>query len=246
MKFTKSLAAMAAISAGMMFAGAAHVDANSTVKHTVQTGDTISGLSKQYKVSQKKLSKANKNKDINTIYVGEIFVFDGKGNVKVDKKSAKAPVKSAQNNTAASNDNNTPATNNNDAQAATSTNNAASQSKAVASTTTSSAATTQKAAPVAKAAVAAPVQQAATYSAPAASSAPVASNASLAGIAQGESGNDYNARNGQYIGKYQLSASYLNGDYSPANQERVAQQYAVSRYGSVAAAAAYHAAHGSW
>ncbi|KRM78161.1 hypothetical protein FD36_GL001120 [Fructilactobacillus sanfranciscensis DSM 20451] len=53
------------------------------------------------------------------------------------------------------------------------------------------------------------------------------------GIAQAESGNNYNARNGQYIGKYQLSASYLNGDYSPAHQEEVAQQYAVSRYGSV-------------
>ena len=51
-------------------------------------------------------------------------------------------------------------------------------------------------------------------------------------IAQRESGGSYNARNGQYIGKYQLSASYLNGDYSPANQERVADQYVAQRYGS--------------
>ena len=51
-------------------------------------------------------------------------------------------------------------------------------------------------------------------------------------IAQHESSNNYNARNGQYIGKYQLSASYLNGDYSPANQERVADQYVAQRYGS--------------
>lgn len=40
-----------------------------------------------------------------------------------------------------------------------------------------------------------------------------------------ESTNNYNATNGRYIGKYQLDASYLNGDYSPENQERVADQY---------------------
>lgn len=51
-------------------------------------------------------------------------------------------------------------------------------------------------------------------------------------IAQRESGGSYNARNGQYIGKYQLSAAYLNGDYSPANQERVADRYVAQRYGS--------------
>ena len=51
-------------------------------------------------------------------------------------------------------------------------------------------------------------------------------------IAAHESGNNYGARNGQYIGKYQLSAAYLKGDYSPANQERVADQYVAGRYGS--------------
>ena len=51
-------------------------------------------------------------------------------------------------------------------------------------------------------------------------------------IAAHESGNNYGARNGQYIGKYQLSAAYLNGDYSPANQEHVADQYVAGRYGS--------------
>lgn len=51
-------------------------------------------------------------------------------------------------------------------------------------------------------------------------------------IAAHESGNNYGARNGKYIGKYQLSAAYLNGDYSPANQERVADQYVAGRYGS--------------
>lgn len=51
-------------------------------------------------------------------------------------------------------------------------------------------------------------------------------------IAQRESGGSYGARNGQYVGRYQLSAAYLNGDYSPANQERVADQYVAQRYGS--------------
>ena len=56
--------------------------------------------------------------------------------------------------------------------------------------------------------------------------------AAKAWIANRESGGNYGATNGQYIGKYQLSASYLNGDYSTANQERVADQYVASRYGS--------------
>ena len=56
--------------------------------------------------------------------------------------------------------------------------------------------------------------------------------AAKAWIASRESGGSYSARNGQYIGKYQLSASYLGGDYSAANQERVADNYVKSRYGS--------------
>ena len=51
-------------------------------------------------------------------------------------------------------------------------------------------------------------------------------------IAQRESGGDYNAQNGRYQGKFQLDAAYLNGDYSPANQERVADNYVSQRYGS--------------
>ena len=51
-------------------------------------------------------------------------------------------------------------------------------------------------------------------------------------IARRESGGNYNARNGKYIGRYQLSSNYLNGDHSPENQERVANQYVAGRYGS--------------
>lgn len=51
-------------------------------------------------------------------------------------------------------------------------------------------------------------------------------------IARRESGGNYNATNGKYIGRYQLSSSYLNGDHSPENQERVADNYVANRYGS--------------
>ncbi len=91
------------------------------------------------------------------------------------------------------------------------------------------------------AATAQPAAQATTQSAAAQTSQTTSSyTSSVSGseadakawIAARESGNNYGARNGQYIGKYQLSASYLNGDYSPANQERVADNYVASRYGS--------------
>lgn len=63
-------------------------------------------------------------------------------------------------------------------------------------------------------------------------------------IANKESGGSYSARNGQYVGKYQLSSSYLNGDYSAANQEKVANSYVNSRYGSWSAAQAFWQSHG--
>lgn len=63
-------------------------------------------------------------------------------------------------------------------------------------------------------------------------------------IAQKESGGSYTATNGQYIGRYQLTNSYLNGDYSAANQEAVADQYVTSRYGSWTGAQAFWQANG--
>lgn len=71
---------------------------------------------------------------------------------------------------------------------------------------------------------------------------PTASGAELAAknwIAARESGGSYTARNGRYIGRYQLDAAYLGGDYSPANQERVADRYVKNRYGSWQTAKAY-------
>lgn len=63
-------------------------------------------------------------------------------------------------------------------------------------------------------------------------------------IAMKESSGSYDARNGIYIGRYQLTNTYLNGDYSPENQERVADAYVASRYGSWSAAKAFWLANG--
>jgi N-acetylmuramoyl-L-alanine amidase len=63
-------------------------------------------------------------------------------------------------------------------------------------------------------------------------------------IAQRESSGSYTAQNGQYYGRYQLAASYLNGDLSPENQEKVADNYVASRYGSWTAALAFWNANG--
>ncbi|EHL99746.1 aggregation promoting factor surface protein [Lentilactobacillus parafarraginis] len=51
-------------------------------------------------------------------------------------------------------------------------------------------------------------------------------------IAFHESRGSYTARNGRYVGRYQLSSSYLHGDYSKANQEKTADRYVKARYGS--------------
>lgn len=64
-------------------------------------------------------------------------------------------------------------------------------------------------------------------------------------IASRESGGSYTARNpssGAY-GRYQLLPGYLKGDYSPANQERVADNYVKGRYGSWQAAKSFWMAH---
>lgn len=110
--------------------------------------------------------------------------------------------------------------------------------------TAAPAATTEETAPVATETVEeAPAATTTTYEAPAAESN-TAATSTVSGaeaeakewIAQKESGGSYTATNGQYIGRYQLTDSYLNGDYSAENQERVADAYVAGRYGSWTAA----------
>ena len=109
--------------------------------------------------------------------------------------------------------------------------------------TVAPAATTEESAPVATETVEEAPAATTTYEAPAAESNTVATS-TVSGseaeakewIAQKESGGSYTATNGQYIGRYQLTDSYLNGDYSAENQERVADAYVAGRYGSWTAA----------
>lgn len=110
-------------------------------------------------------------------------------------------------------------------------------SEAPAATATVSSQAPVQQAPAQQQVASAPAQQATsqqTYTAPAATSSDEASAREF--IAARESGGSYSAANGQYYGKYQLSRSYLGGDLSAANQERVANNYVQSRYGSWTAA----------
>ena len=118
--------------------------------------------------------------------------------------------------------------------------------------TVAPAATTEETAPVATETVEEAPAATTTYEAPAAPATPAApaaeSNTAAAStvsgseaeakewIAQKESGGSYTATNGRYIGRYQLTDSYLNGDHSVENQERVADAYVAGRYGSWTAA----------
>ena len=65
-------------------------------------------------------------------------------------------------------------------------------------------------------------------------------------IAMRESGGQYEIWNPTqtYYGRYQLTASYLKGDYSRENQERVADEYVLNRYGSWEAALVFWQANG--
>lgn len=83
-------------------------------------------------------------------------------------------------------------------------------------------------------------QQYSSYSAPSYSYSDYAWNGSARDfIVSKESGGNYSATNGRYYGAYQLDISYLNGDLSQENQDRVAEQYVSNRYGSWENAAAH-------
>lgn len=173
---------------------------------TVQAGDTVSEIANKYNTTVEEIQNLNQLENVNLIYVGEELVVNTNG------------------------------------QAATT----ASSEAPAATATVSSQAPVQQApvqqapaqqAPAQQQVASAPAQQATsqqTYTAPTAASADEASAREF--IAARESGGSYSAANGQYYGKYQLSRSYLGGDLSAANQERVANNYVQSRYGSWTAA----------
>nr|PMC27171.1 peptidase M23 [Gardnerella vaginalis] len=215
MKLSKKAAKITAAIAGAVALGtvATATTASADSIYTVQSGDTLSGIS--YKLGHDltfvdTLASNNNIANKNLIYVGQKLVIKDDGEV--------APATQQQVETLPSA--NTTTQNNQTSSAAT-TNNSVAQT----ATATTSA------------------SNVASYSNYTSS---VAGNdaAAKAWIVARESGGNYGAQNGQYIGKYQLSASYLNGDYSAANQERVADQYVASRYGSWSAAQSFWQSHG--
>ena len=215
MKLSKKAAKITAAIAGAVALGtvATATTASADSIYTVQSGDTLSGIS--YKLGHDltfvdTLASNNNIANKNLIYVGQKLVIKDDGEVAPATQQQVETLPSA--NTI---------TQNNQTSSAATTNNSAAQT-ATATTSASNAASYIN------------------YT----SSVSGNDAAAKAWIAARESGGSYSAQNGQYIGKYQLSASYLNGDYSAANQERVADQYVASRYGSWSAAQSFWQSHG--
>ena len=233
MKLSKKVAKITAAITGAVALGtvATATTANADSIYTVQAGDTLSGIS--YKLGHDltfvdTLANNTNIADKNLIYVGQQLVIKDDGEVAPATQEEVATLPAA--NVAPQAD-----------TQATPAENQAQQNQQVQS---------NQEAPVAQQQVQTPqtqnVQQQSSAQASTSYNSNVAGNdaAAKAWIAARESGGSYSARNGQYIGKYQLSASYLNGDYSEANQERVADQYVASRYGSWSAAQSFWQSHG--
>ena len=229
MKLSKKVAKITAAITGAVALGtvATATTANADSIYTVQAGDTLSGIS--YKLGHDltfvdTLANNNNIADKNLIYVGQQLVLKDDGEVAPATQEEVATLPAA-----------------NVAPQATPAENQAQQNQQVQS---------NQEAPVAQQQVQTPqiqnVQQQSSAQASTGYNSNVAGNdaAAKAWIASRESGGSYSASNGQYVGKYQLSASYLNGDYSAANQERVADQYVQSRYGSWTAAKSFWQANG--
>ena len=229
MKLSKKVAKITAAITGAVALGtvATATTANADSIYTVQAGDTLSGIS--YKLGHDltfvdTLANNNNIADKNLIYVGQQLVLKDDGEVAPATQEEVATLPAA-----------------NVAPQATPAENQAQQNQQVQS---------NQEAPVAQQQVQTPqiqnVQQQSSAQASTGYNSNVSGNdaAAKAWIAARESGGSYSARNGQYVGKYQLSASYLNGDYSEANQERVADQYVASRYGSWSAAQSFWQSHG--
>lgn len=236
------------------------ITANADTVYTVQSGDTLSGISAKLGhnldfVDQ--LASKNSIANKNLIYVGQKLVISDDGEVSsaTSEQAATLPSATAE-NTATAQDSTAQSAD----SAAQSTAADTSAEQAASDAAASQAAASQAAASQAAAAQAQAAQQqsaqvqATTYSANTYSTNTTTTTytstvsgdeaAAKAWIANKESGGSYTAQNGQYYGKYQLSSSYLNGDYSAANQERVADNYVASRYGSWTAAQQFWQGHG--
>ena len=266
MKISKKAVKISAAVAGAVALGTVGtaITANADTVYTVQSGDTLSGISAKLGhnldfVDQ--LASKNNIANKNLIYVGQKLVISDDGEVSsaTSEQAATLPSATAE-NTATAQD--STAQSADSAAQSTAADISAEQaaSDAAAAQAASDAAASQAAASQAAAAQAQAAQQqsaqvqAATYSANTYSTNTTTTTytstvsgdeaAAKAWIANKESGGSYTAQNGQYYGKYQLSSSYLHGDYSAENQEKVADSYVTNRYGSWTAAQQFWQTHG--
>lgn len=250
MKLNKKALKLTATVAGAVALGtvATTVSANADSIYTVKSGDTLSGISCQFGHDYAFVDTLASNNNIankNLIYVGQKLVIKDDGEITSATASQVASLPSASASSTS--------------QAQTDSASAASQASSTASDQASadSLAAAQSAAAASQAAATstAYTTMAATSTATSTSSTSSytsslssSEEAAKEWIAQKESGGSYTVQNvnhyGNYYGKYQLSISYLNGDLSAANQEKVADQYVASRYGSWTAAQAFWESHG--
>lgn len=206
----------------------ATTSANADVRVTVKSGDTVSKIATQYKSTVSAIKSANGLKNANLIYVGESLVIPSSAST-----SQTTTAQATQTTPTTTQQTQTTGTTQGTSAYQGTVSHYASNQQANTNTTRYQAPTTTT------------TQTQTTGSTGTGTSNTSSSSSSAkAWIANKESGGSYSARNGQYIGKYQLSASYLNGDYSAANQEKVANQYVSSRYGSWSKAKAFWQANG--
>lgn len=270
MKISKKAVKISAAVAGAVALGTVGtaITANADTVYTVQSGDTLSGISTKLGhnldfVDQ--LASKNNIANKNLIYVGQKLVISDDGEVSsaTSEQAATLPSATAE-NTATAEDTTSQSAGAADFTAVDSSADQAT-SDAAAVQAASDAAASQAAASQAAASQAAAAQTQAAQQQSAQVQATTYNNynnnnysttttytstvsgdeaSAKAWIANKESGGSYTAQNGQYYGKYQLSSSYLNGDYSAANQEQVADNYVKNRYGSWTNAQQFWQTHG--
>ena len=225
MKLNKVLLSAATV-LGFSAATAAAANADSV---TVSAGDTLSHIAARHNTTVDALQKLNNLENINLIFPGQKIEVGENGEAQTQSVATTATAVAQ------------PSAQEVAAQQAAQAQAAQQAAQAQAAQQVAQAQAAQQAAAQAQAAAQQAAQaqaqqavqaQAATQNTSATTSLSNDEDEARAWIANKESGGSYTVSNGQYIGKYQLSASYLNGDYSAENQERVANNYVTSRYGS--------------
>ena len=222
----KKILLSAATVTGILTAGTIAANADTV---TVKAGDTVSHIASENNTTVSAIEKANTLSNVDLIFVGQQLEIGGSSNSATQTTSTQttsntvtphAPAANSQqaqsSQTQASSASSQQTTQSSQAQASSASSQQTQSSQAQASSASSQQAQS--------------TQQTSTTTSTTTSSS--SEEAAKAWIANRESGGSYSATNGQYYGKYQLSKSYLNGDYSAANQEAVADQYVQSRYGS--------------